>query len=687
VGRVWATRAVTLPAAGAAAGTVALASLTPLPTLGAAAVAGGAALYGAHKIHPWSERIGHSRKSLDAAKIAGGDTSIVIEIDDLPETSFGAYAFGRTVPGYEQVVWDPLRLGPPHALIAGTSGSGKSEMGASLIVPTAKKHGLHVVILDKKQGLDYQDLLEPDDEVHSTVEAWRSALQGLLDKATERAEIMLATRVRVRNPKTGNWHLKTPQKWWELPDHLRAEMPPILAVIDEAASPARDKKCLALIEQIGAETRAIGLSLVLLTQMPYATLFGGLIKWNLGVRVLLGPTDPTGRAVVLGGGIDAAAVAKGITGASAAVAEMRNRPAGVGEIAGLAAMPGTHRFRSYLFDRTGSLPRDVGLGTVEELDALEGMPFHRPGPAAPSAAQVPSDAPSGSSADAVLGEAPWNDTPLGVSPDTAQPSSAEVRPSVPERHRRFGPGARVRLRLGALQLLAGPRTPLADDRPPAFRFAVRKRCGLTCRACGTNAPGDYEADHILPRWHFADDDERRDDAKTNGQILCALCHMAKTQGEMFVWHLRERTRRFFRLSPLRVNHKPPMVSGPRIWAFLLLSAFLLGWLDGSWWMWALGLTVFNTFVIAMISKRYRRLFGKQRGAGVNAISDWDMQQERSNAEGADKATTGIYYGVRKFANRARLWPLFVTCTYLLGAWWLTVAEHAPAVIGGAVGAL
>jgi hypothetical protein len=687
MGRVWATRAITVPAAGAAVGTVALASLTPMPTLAAGVVATGAALYGAHKIHPWRERLGHSRKSLEASAIAEGDADIPIILDHVPDRGFGRYALGRTVPGYREMVWDPLGDGPPHILIAGTTGGGKSETASSLLVPQARQHGIRVIILDIKQGLDYQDLLGPDAEVYSTPAEWRTILTEVLATAKSRAETMLATRIRRTNPKTGLVHLLTPRKHRELPEALAATMPPILIIGDEGAQIVADDKCKALISRVAAETRAVGVSLALATQRPDAALFGGLIKHNLGVRLLLGRTDPTARQMVIGGGIDAQAIARGPMAIQAAVAELRDRKAGVGEIAGLASPAGTHRFRAYLLDRLPLTPLADDQGHGEQAEHTDGEAFLVAPPSAPGAS-LPDVTPAGDPSDPRSGvDAPGESTPFRGSPPAAG------RPGAPAAARLAGPAwlveqrIRARLRLGVLRLLAGPRTPLADDRPPTFRYDVRERCGLVCNACDYSGPGRYHADHVQPRWHFRDDDEGRDDPVTNGQMLCAPHHVVKSKAEMRVWWFRARVRRLFRLSPLRVNHRPPAVSAQWVWGVGLTLAFLLGWFDGRWWLWALGLTVFNTFIIAMISKRYRKLFGKQRGAGVNAISDWDMAQEKSNAEGADRATVGIYYWTRKTANRARLWPLFVTCTYLLGCWWVQVATHTGPVVSAVVGAV
>lgn len=62
----------------------------------------------------------------------------------------------------------------------------------------------------------------------------------------------------------------------------------------------------------------------------------------------------------------------------------------------------------------------------------------------------------------------------------------------------------------------------------AWRAAVLERDEYTCRSCGAPAA---VADHVLPRAthpHLAGD-------VSNGQALCAACHLSKTQAESIRW--------------------------------------------------------------------------------------------------------------------------------------------------------
>ncbi len=206
-------------------------------------------------------------------------------------------AMGKDISG-KPVVADLAKM--PHALVAGTTGSGKSVAINAMILSLLYKstpQEVRLILIDPKmlelsvyEGIPH--LLAP---VVTDMRQAASALNWAVQEMDKRYKLM--SHFGVRNIAGFNQKFRDAQKEGqpltnpfsitpEAPEPLQ-ELPFIVVFIDELADLMMvvGKKVEELIARLAQKARAAGIHLVLATQRPSVDVITGLIKANVPTRV------------------------------------------------------------------------------------------------------------------------------------------------------------------------------------------------------------------------------------------------------------------------------------------------------------------------------------------------------------------------------------------------------------------
>jgi S-DNA-T family DNA segregation ATPase FtsK/SpoIIIE len=201
-----------------------------------------------------------------------------------------------------------LRLDGPHGLIAGTTGSGKSELLQTLIASLSvgnRPDEFTFVLIDYKGGAAFKDCVRLPHTVGMVTD-----LDGHL---TTRALESLAAELRRRERRLGRAGAKDIEDYL---DQLRPgdePMPRLLIVIDEfAALVAELPDFVAGLVDVARRGRSLGVHLLLATQRP-AGVVSNDIKSNTNLRIALRVTDSEDSQDVIDAA-DAAHIAKSTPG-------------------------------------------------------------------------------------------------------------------------------------------------------------------------------------------------------------------------------------------------------------------------------------------------------------------------------------------------------------------------------------
>ncbi len=198
-------------------------------------------------------------------------------------------AIGLTGDGGVEV--DLARDGP-HALIAGTTGSGKSELLRTLVTALAARSGPdHVtfVLIDYKGGATFDACT---DLPHTA-----GVVTDLDERLADRALVSLEAELRRRERLLRAAGAQDLSAYRAVAG--RAPLPRLVVVIDEFAALAGElPQFLASLVGIAQRGRSLGLHLVLATQRP-AGVVDDHIRANTNLRIALRLQDPAdGRDVV-----------------------------------------------------------------------------------------------------------------------------------------------------------------------------------------------------------------------------------------------------------------------------------------------------------------------------------------------------------------------------------------------------
>lgn len=207
-----------------------------------------------------------------------------------------------------------LRNDGPHGLVAGTTGSGKSELLQTIVASLAvanRPDEMNFVLVDYKGGAAFKDCVDLPHTV--------GMVTDLDTHQVERALESLGAELRTREHALAEVGAKDLEDYQDLQakragtDQAVPSLPRLLIVIDEFASLARELpdfvKGLVNIAQRG---RSLGIHLILATQRP-----GGVvspeIRANTNLRIALRVTDQSESQDVIGAN-DAARIAKSTPG-------------------------------------------------------------------------------------------------------------------------------------------------------------------------------------------------------------------------------------------------------------------------------------------------------------------------------------------------------------------------------------
>ncbi|MDQ1286452.1 MAG: segregation ATPase FtsK/SpoIIIE, family [Actinomycetota bacterium] len=275
---------------------------------------------------PWCERV--SRALAPIRDVSGEDlagalpaSSRLLDVLGLDPPSSAAIARGwasggRTTlavigEGADGPFAVDIRRDGPHGLIAGTTGSGKSELLQTLIASLAignRPDEMTFVLVDYKGGAAFKDCKDLPHTVGMVTD-----LDGHL---TTRALESLGAELRHREHQLASAGAKDIEDYTAaraLPGGPAEPMPRLMLVIDEfAALVAELPDFVTGLVDIARRGRSLGVHLLLATQRP-AGVVSAEIKSNTTLRIALRVTDPQDSQDVIETS-DAAAIAKSLPG-------------------------------------------------------------------------------------------------------------------------------------------------------------------------------------------------------------------------------------------------------------------------------------------------------------------------------------------------------------------------------------
>ncbi|MEV8637942.1 FtsK/SpoIIIE domain-containing protein [Streptosporangium sp. NPDC051023] len=281
----------------------------------------------------WCDRLARSLApvrdvSRDDSSLALPGSARLLDLLDLPAVSGAALAerWGRTTEavigaGPDGIFSVDLRTDGPHALIAGTTGAGKSELLQTLICSLAvanRPDEMTFVLIDYKGGAAFKECVRLPHTVGMV-----SDLDGHL---TQRALASLAAEIRRRERLLLAAGAKDIEDYHDLRDAqrarasrdllvagagssvrqlpLRAEplaaLPRLVLVIDEFAAMVSElPDFMTGLVDIARRGRSLGIHLILATQRPGGVVTAD-IQANTSLRIALRVTEASESADVIG---------------------------------------------------------------------------------------------------------------------------------------------------------------------------------------------------------------------------------------------------------------------------------------------------------------------------------------------------------------------------------------------------
>jgi len=250
----------------------------------------------------WCERVARALAPVHDVSSAGAASTVpstsrllsVLHLDPpTPDQVAGRWArggrttravIGETADGPFSI---DLRTDGPHGLIAGTTGSGKSELLQTLIASLAvdnRPDEMTFVLIDYKGGAAFKDCAHLPHTVGMVTD-----LDGHL---TSRALESLGAELRRREHQLADAGAKDVDDYVAARGPGDAPMPRLLIVIDEFAALVSELPDFVTgLVDIARRGRSLGVHLVLATQRP-AGVVSAEIKSNTNLRIALRVTDP-----------------------------------------------------------------------------------------------------------------------------------------------------------------------------------------------------------------------------------------------------------------------------------------------------------------------------------------------------------------------------------------------------------
>ncbi|MFZ3011689.1 MAG: DNA translocase FtsK 4TM domain-containing protein [Minisyncoccia bacterium] len=220
-------------------------------------------------------------------------------------------ALGRNISG-KAVFGNLAKM--PHALVAGTTGSGKSVTIHSIITSLLYRNGpedLKLILIDPKRVeltlyKNIPHLLTP---VITEAKKTILALKWAAKEMDRRYDILEAESVRDIESYHNNVWSKNPRKTTKNGDGVDEEtgadrLPYIVIIIDELADimSTYPRELEAAIVRLAQMSRAVGIHLILSTQRPEVNVITGLIKANIPARIALKVSSQIDSRTILDAG-------------------------------------------------------------------------------------------------------------------------------------------------------------------------------------------------------------------------------------------------------------------------------------------------------------------------------------------------------------------------------------------------
>jgi S-DNA-T family DNA segregation ATPase FtsK/SpoIIIE len=206
-------------------------------------------------------------------------------------------ALGKDVTGHAHFA-NIARM--PHALIAGTTGSGKSIMIHNIVVSLLFRNSpdqLRLLMVDPKRVelTLYEGIPHLLTSVITDAKKTLLMLKWAVKEMERRYDILQSKKIQNLDSYHNNIYQPAKKAWEEAGalEETRAELPEplpyIVIVMDELADLmlAYPRELEALIVRLAQMSRAVGIHLILATQRPSVNVITGTIKANIPTRLAL----------------------------------------------------------------------------------------------------------------------------------------------------------------------------------------------------------------------------------------------------------------------------------------------------------------------------------------------------------------------------------------------------------------
>lgn len=243
-------------------------------------------------------------KSVIGLEIPNQEREMVSLLDLLVSEQFEqsksklSIAMGKDISG-RPVVADLAKM--PHALVAGTTGSGKSVAINTMILSLLYKatpEEVRLIMIDPKmlELSVYEDIPHLLTPVVTDMKDAQNALRWAVGEMERRYKLLSKVGVRnlagfnqaVKDAEAAGTPLRNPMVISPMESGQFLEpLPNIVIVIDELADMMMvvGKKVEELIARLAQKARAAGIHLILATQRPSVDVLTGLIKANVPTRI------------------------------------------------------------------------------------------------------------------------------------------------------------------------------------------------------------------------------------------------------------------------------------------------------------------------------------------------------------------------------------------------------------------
>jgi S-DNA-T family DNA segregation ATPase FtsK/SpoIIIE len=349
----------------------------------------------------------------------------------------------------------------PHALVAGTTGAGKSELLQTIIASLAvanRPDAMTFVLIDYKGGAAFKDCIHLPHTVGMVTD-----LDGHL---TERALASLNAELKRREQLLATVGAKDIEDYWStLAPASGDPMPRLVLVIDEFASLVEELPDFVTgLVGIAMRGRSLGVHLILATQRPSGVV-SPVIRANTNLRIALRVTDDaesrdvidTAAAAMIGAGTPGRAIAR--IGSAPPLEFQSGRVGGRATAAGAADIGPAAGVRTSRWVESGAPAMAVAGGAGEGETDLQQLvtglraAADRAGQRRPRSPWLPPLPTVVSLADL----ASETGTDLGTEKDTEKDTLPYALADHPDQQRRGVVGLDL-ARSAALAIVGGPRT-------------------------------------------------------------------------------------------------------------------------------------------------------------------------------------------------------------------------------------